>query len=81
MADQLRVGVVAGRGVGGAVQRNRAKRLLRESMRLLLANLQTGWDLVLIARQPLLSADFPQLQAALSQLAQRAHLLKPSDAL
>jgi ribonuclease P protein component len=67
--------------VGGAVQRNRAKRLLRESMRLLLTNLQTGWDLVLIARQPLLSADFPQLQAALSQLAQRAHLLKSSDAL
>jgi len=33
--DGLRVGVVASRKVGGAVRRNRAKRLLRESARAL----------------------------------------------
>jgi len=33
--DGLRVGVVASRKVGGAVQRNRAKRLLRETARFL----------------------------------------------
>jgi ribonuclease P protein component len=33
--DQLRVGVVASRKVGGAVKRNRARRLLRETARFL----------------------------------------------
>ena len=76
----LRVGVTAGRSVGGAVQRNRAKRLLREAMRSLLPSVHTGWDLILIARQPLLKATYRQVCAALSKLAQRADLLDLSDA-
>ncbi len=79
--DRLRVGVTAGRSVGGAVQRNRAKRLLRECMRMSLPSVQTGWDLILIARQPLLKATFEQVQAAVAQLLRRADLLKPSNAL
>ena len=47
-ADASRVAVVASRRVGGAVQRNRAKRLLREASR------ATAWtpghDVVLTAR-------------------------------
>jgi ribonuclease P protein component len=78
---QLRVGVVAGRSVGGAIQRNRAKRLLRESARSLLPSLKPGWDLILIARQPLLGADSQQVLAAISNLVQRAQLIKPPDAL
>lgn len=73
--DKLRVGVIAGRSVGGAVQRNRAKRLLREAMRALIPDVRPGWDLVLIARQPLLEVTFQQVQAALSQLVRRANLL------
>ena len=73
--DRLRVAVTAGRSVGGAVQRNRAKRLLREVMRALLPAIRPGWDLVLIARKPLLEANFQQTQAAISQLIARAGLL------
>ena len=72
-----RVGVTAGRSVGGAVQRNRAKRLLREAMRTLLASIHPGWDLILIARHPLPEATYLQVQAALSQLMRRANLFKP----
>lgn len=43
-----RVAVIASRRVGGAVQRNRAKRLLREATRHL--PLRPGIDLVLVAR-------------------------------
>jgi len=71
---RLRVGVTAGRAVGGAVQRNRAKRLLRESMRMLIPDVQTGWDLILIARQPLLDATFEQVKAAILNLLRRAYL-------
>jgi ribonuclease P protein component len=75
-----RVGVTAGRSVGGAVQRNRAKRLLREAMRILLPTIRPGWDLILIARQPLPEATYQQVQAALSQLMRRADLLAPQQA-
>jgi ribonuclease P protein component len=74
-----RVGVAAGRSVGGAVQRNRAKRLLREAMRMLLPTVRPGWDLILIARQPLPGATYQQVQAALSQLMRRADLLTPQQ--
>lgn len=78
--DKIRVGVTAGRSVGGAVQRNRAKRLLREAMRPLLPALRPSWDLVLIARQPLPAATLQQVQAALSQLLRRADLILHSAA-
>ena len=77
--SRLRVGVTAGRSVGGAVQRNRAKRLLREAMRTLLPVFRTDHDVILIARQPLLKATLQQAQMALTSLAQRANLLDPSD--
>ena len=75
--NTLKVGVTAGRSVGGAVQRNRAKRLLREAMRLLLPAIRPGCDLILIARQPLAVAAYEQVQATLSQLMRRANLLIP----
>lgn len=75
--ETIHIGVTAGRAVGGAVERNRAKRLLREAMRFLLPSIRPGWDLVLIARQPLPTASYEQVQSTLSQLLQRAKLLKP----
>lgn len=71
----VRVGVTAGRSVGNAVQRNRAKRILRSAVQPVLSELPPGWDIVLIARQPLAEADFQQAQNALAALMQRARLL------
>jgi len=71
-----RCGVTAGRSIGGAVQRNRAKRLLRSAIQPYLSTLPPGWDMVLIARQPLLAASYPQLQAALRTLLRRARFLQ-----
>lgn len=74
----LRVGVAAGRTVGGAVQRNRAKRLLREAMRPLLSSLASGRDLVLVARPGLAAASLEQTRAAVASLLRRAGLT-PGD--
>jgi ribonuclease P protein component len=71
----VRIGVTAGRSVGNAVQRNRAKRILRSAVQPVLAELPPGWDIVLIARQPLVHAAFHQAQDALAALMQRAKLL------
>ncbi len=74
-----RIGVTAGKAVGKAVQRNRAKRLLREALRPLLPKLRPGWKVILIARSPLLTADFTEIQACLTQLLMRANLIIESN--
>ena len=78
---KIRVGVAAGRTVGGAVKRNRAKRLLREAMRPLLPALASGWDLLLIARPALPASSPDETRGALLQLLQRARLISDPDAL
>ena len=69
-----RFGVVAGRAIGNAVRRNRAKRLLRSAVQSYLPSIQPGWDIVLIARRPLIEASFQQIQSALMALLRRSHL-------
>jgi ribonuclease P protein component len=73
----VRVGVAAGKTVGTAVYRNRAKRLLREAMRNLLPKIASNLDLVLIARPALVSATLEDTQRALLNLLQRAKILTP----
>lgn len=48
--DQPRLGVSVGRKVGGAAERNRVKRLLRESFWARAADLPPAHDFVLVAR-------------------------------
>ena len=62
--------------LGGAVVRNRLKRRLREAIRLRLTMIEVGWDVVVIARRPLLCADSQQMAAACARLLRRAHLLR-----
>jgi ribonuclease P protein component len=72
---RLRVGVAAGRTVGTAVHRNRAKRLLREAMRTIIPNIASSIDLILIARPGLVSASLEETRRALFNLLQRAQIL------
>jgi len=72
--SKTRVGVTAGRSVGGAVQRNRAKRLLREAIRPLLYDLPPGCDLILIARSSLLRTSLQDIRQALTGLLNHAKL-------
>ena len=48
--EELRLGVSVGRKVGGAVERNRIKRALREAFWSLEGELPAGHDFVLVAR-------------------------------
>jgi ribonuclease P protein component len=70
-----RCGFVAGKKVGSAVRRNRAKRLLREAVRVRQDALAPGWDLVFVARSPLAEAALNQAQAAVNQLLKRANVV------
>lgn len=73
--SKTRVGVTAGKSVGNAVKRNRAKRLIREAARGLHPRMAPGWDLVIIARSPILQVKMLQVHAALEKLLRRATLL------
>jgi len=48
--ERARIGLSVGRKVGGAVERNRVKRLLREALAGADGGLPAGLDLVLVAR-------------------------------
>ncbi len=78
---KVRVAVVAGKSVGGAVERNRAKRLLRAAMQTLIASIEAGhpgWDLILIARAPLVKSDMYEVREVLLTLLRRAELIPSS---
>ena len=62
--------------MGSAVRRNRAKRLLRAALQAHEAEIELGWDLVLIARRPLAEVKLAEAQAAVNQVLQRANLLR-----
>ncbi len=71
-----RFAFVASRRMGNAVQRNRARRLLREVIRRHLADIEPGWDCVLIARQAMHGAAYGDVETAVSSLLTRLQLLK-----
>jgi ribonuclease P protein component len=61
-AALVRAGFTATKRVGGAVVRNRAKRRMREAVRLLLPGLaQPGFDYVFIARTGVVARPWPRL--------------------
>ena len=72
---RVKIGVAAGRTVGTAVHRNRAKRLLREAMRSLIPNIASNLDLILIARPGLVTATLEETRRALLTLLERAKIL------
>lgn len=74
----IRIGFTATRKLGGAVERNRAKRRLRAAAQALLPLYgQAGHDYVLVARPGTLTRDYSglldDLKAALSQAHDRLH--------
>lgn len=73
-----RLGLTVSTKLGGAVVRNRIKRLLREAYRLHEAEFKTGYDLVLVARGRAAGAKCREIEKALLEAMGALKLRIPS---
>src|SRR5437016_3811521 len=75
VAPGRRIGFVTSKKLGGAIERNRIKRRLREAVRLRLTDLRDGpYDVILVGRTRAGEADWPEIRAAVEDLLRRANL-------
>src|SRR5215469_2931703 len=65
--EGLRVGFTVGRALGGAVDRNRMKRRLRESVRLMRPAVEPAADVVINPKKSLRTAEFSLLLAEVNR--------------
>jgi ribonuclease P protein component len=69
-----RIGLSTPRSLGGAVERNRVRRRLRELVRRDYPRMGSGWDLLVIARPEASRASWEELGDALASLLARADI-------
>lgn len=70
--EWTRLGIKAGRRVGGAVTRSRVRRRLREAFRLKQHDLPAGLDVVCVVRSPAAAASVEDFSRSLETLIARA---------
>lgn len=76
--EQFRLGISASSKLGGAVVRNRMRRLLKEIVRHNAHKLNEGIDLILIVRKPALSLPYIEMEKSVLHVLRKAGLLKGS---
>jgi ribonuclease P protein component len=74
-----RVGVITASRVGGAVVRNRARRLLRETFRLHQPDLSVPVDMVLVARPSIVGKGYAEVEQDYLTTLRKARLLKQAS--
>lgn len=73
--NSIRIGISVSKKVGNSVVRHRVKRLIKESFRLHVNQLKSGYDIVVIARQSAKDKDYKEIESALLHLFKIHNLL------
>jgi ribonuclease P protein component len=71
---ETRIGLSTPRSLGGAVERNRVRRRLRELVRHSYEGLGPGWDVLVVARPDAAAASWDELREAFASLLRRASM-------
>ncbi|MFZ3103038.1 MAG: ribonuclease P protein component [Desulfitobacteriaceae bacterium] len=69
-----KIGFIASKKVGNSVVRNRARRLMREVIRLHMSDLVQDVQIILIARSTIKGASYSEVEKAILQTLQKAKL-------
>lgn len=76
-----RMGITSGKKIGGAVQRNRARRVIRAAFRQLRPRMvSAGWDIVFVARTQTCTCPMQQVLRVMEKQLDRLGLLLPAPA-
>ncbi len=75
-SGDIRLGLSVGKKLGGAVERNRAKRVLTAAFRECAPHIRPGYDFVLVARSRILGVKSTLVATKLYEILQKADLLK-----
>lgn len=70
-----RLGITAGKKIGKAVKRNRAKRVIREAYRHLLPQFKNNVDLVVVARSRATVCKEQEIRSQLKELLKQAEVI------
>lgn len=71
----IRLGITVGKKIGGAVQRNRAKRLLTAAFAEASCKIPAGFDFVLVARSRILKVKSTDISASLKKYLNEAGII------
>ena len=75
LTDSNRIGISASKKIGNSVIRHRIARVLRECFRLHRDRLKSGYDIVVIARQPAAAMGYEDMSRAYIDLCSRMGIL------
>ena len=74
--EQNRLGITTGLKLGHAVDRNRARRRIRETYRLNEGCLKQGYDIVIVARTAAIAGNFSEMQQSFLRQCAKLGLLR-----
>lgn len=74
-SDKKKIGFIASKKVGNAVERNRARRLMREVIRLNISHIIDGAQIICIARATIKGASYTNVEKAILQLLKRSKII------
>ncbi len=77
--ENVRLGITAGKKIGKAVARNRAKRLIRAAFSECVPNICNGYDFIIVARTRILSVKSTVVLQSLVKLLKTAELYVLSE--
>lgn len=72
---EVRIGVTASHAVGHAVQRNRVRRRLKACFDEVIPEIRPGWNIVAVARQPIVHAEYSEICSGITRMLVQAGLM------